>query len=420
MTDLGTQEALHGVDAPAEITPRAELEARAARMQALLRNAELDGVLATQNADVFYLSGVVQQAQLYLPVEGKPLLMVRKHLGRSREVTALGAESVVGVRSLREMPGLIESAGGRPSRIGFEWDTLPVSIFQAYAKALSPLEAELVDASMLFRQVRAVKSEYEVEQIRRASAVADAGLRAAAEKCREGMSEVELASIIEAAARVAGHSGTVRMRFFGQEMHMGHLLSGASGGVASFTNSPGGGHGPGPWAPYGAGPARLKRGEPIYIDYSGEWGGYISDQTRMLSIGSLSSFWLDAYSAMREVEEHVAREARPGITSGDLYNMALNKAADLGYASNFMGPSEEESPGQRVSFVGHSVGLELDEWPPLQQGSTAVLEEGMVLAVEPKVIFPGRGAIGIEDTYRLTPTGLDPLTFSPRDILVVS
>lgn len=404
---------------PVQITPLEELEQRAARLQALMREAGVEGVLATQNADVFYLSGVVQQAQLYLPVAGSPVLMVRKHLERARSVSALPDETVTGVRSLRELPGLIEKAGGRPRRVGLELDTLPVLTYQAYSKALAPLQAEIVDCSMLFRQVRATKSLYELEQIKRAAQVADAGIRAAREYARDGMPEIELAATIEAASRIAGHSGTIRMRFFGQEMHMGHLLAGDSGSVASFMNSPTGGHGPGPWAPYGAGSRPLRRGEPVLIDYSGEWGGYIADQTRMLSIGPLSQFWQEAYAAMLDVETYLAQEVRPGVTSGQFFSMAEERARRLGYGDNFMGPPEEESPGQRVPFVGHSVGLELDEWPPLQRGHEAVLSEGMVLAVEPKLIFKGRGAIGIEDTYLLTNEGLSFLTYSTRDIIVV-
>lgn len=405
---------------PVQMTPLDELRSRAQRLQALMREAGLQGAMATQNADVFYLSGVVQQAQVYVPVEGRPVLMVRKHHGRASMMSQLGEASVIAVRSLKELPGLIERAGGgnRPARIGFEFDTLPVATFNAYARALAGLGAELVDASMLFRQVRAIKSDYEIAQIKRAAEVADAGARAAAEHLREGITEVELAAAVEAALRIAGHSGAVRIRAYGQEMHMGHLLAGDAGALPSFMNSPTGGHGPGPWAPYGAGARPIRRGEPVLLDYSGEWGGYIADQTRMLSIGALSGFWLDAYAAMLDVEGRLAQEVRPGMTSGDFYDMALARATELGYGDNFMGPPEEESPGQRVSFVGHGVGLELDEWPPLQRGTDAVLQGGMVLAVEPKLIFSGRGAIGIEDTYRLTDDGLVPLTVSSHEIMV--
>jgi Xaa-Pro dipeptidase len=368
---------------------------------------------------VFYLSGVVQQAQVYLPAQGTPVLMVRKHHGRALALSTLPADSVVAVSSLRALPGIIESRGGKPRTIGFELDVLPVTIFQAYDRALAPLEAKLTDASAVLRRARAVKSTYELSQIHRAAAVADAALKAAAQHLRPGIREIDLAAWVEHAARVAGHSGAVRIRAYGQEMHMGHLLAGESGSVASFMNSPTGGNGPGPWAPYGAGVRTIAEGEPIFIDYTGEWGGYIADQTRMLSIGAVGTFWREAYEAMREVASYMEQQVRPGMTSGDLFEMALSKATELGYGDNFMGPPDDVSPGQKVQFVGHGVGLELDEWPPLQRGTDAVLEEGMVLALEPKVIFEGKGAAGIEDTYLLTSEGLAPLTFSSREIVEV-
>ena len=401
----------------AQVTPLEELQARAGRVQRLMRDAGLDGLMLTNNADVFYLSGAVQQAQLYMPVQGTPVLMVRKHPGRALASSALGEGGVVAVRSLRELPGLMTQAGSSaPRRVGFSLDTLPVATYQAYQKALAPLGAELVDGSMVARRARSLKSDFELEQIRRAAVVADAGVRAAAEYLREGVSEVEVASQVERAMRVAGHSGTLRMHAYGQEMHMGHLLAGESGAVPSFMNSPTGGSGQGPWAPYGAGVRRIKRGEPVFLDYCGEWGGYIADQTRMLSVGRLSSFWLEGYAAMLEVESYLEREVRPGMTSGQVFDMAVERATSLGYGDNFMGPPDEESPGQRVPFIGHGVGLELDEWPPLQRGTDAPLEAGMVLAIEPKLIYTGRGAVGIEDTYLLTDEGLVALTHSGREI----
>src|SRR5205814_155501 len=108
---------------------------------------------------------------------------------------------VVGVRSLRELPGIIEAAGSRPAIIGFELDTLPVATYQAYDKALQPLGAKLVDGSNIFRRARAIKTDYELSLIARAAQVADIGLRAAADNLREGISEVELAAIVEAATR---------------------------------------------------------------------------------------------------------------------------------------------------------------------------------------------------------------------------
>jgi Xaa-Pro dipeptidase len=405
---------------PSERVPLEELQARAARLQALMRDAGLDGLMATQNADIYYLAGALQQSQVYLPVEGEPIMMVRKHPGRAQADSALGRGwgAVVPVRSLRELPDLMEKAGGRkPAKLGFELDTLPVLTFQAYQKALAPLDAQITDACFLFKKARSIKSEYELKQIRHAATISEVIVEAAKRFIHEGITEIELSARIEAEARIAGHSGLQRIRVYGQEMHMGHVLAGQSGAVPSFMNSPQGGPGFGPWAPYGASRRPIGRGEPVLLDFAAEWSGYISDQTRTLSIGKLPPFWADAYAATREVQKHLESNVRPGMTSGQLYEMAVEKAGELGYADNFMGPTESASPGQRVAFVGHAVGLELDEWPPLQRGTDAVLEAGMTLAIEPKMIFEGKGAIGVEDTYLLTDDGLQALTFSTREII---
>ena len=411
---------MDAIYSPSERVPLQELQARTERLQVLMRDAGLDGLMATQNADIYYLAGALQQSQVYLPVEGEPIMMVRKHPGRAQADSSLGNGwgAVVTVRSLRELPDLIEKAGGRkPAMLGFELDTLPVLTFQAYQKALAPLGAQIVDACFLFKRVRSIKSEYELEQIKRAATISEVIVQAAKRFIHEGITEIELSARIEAEARIAGHSGLQRIRVYGQEMHMGHVLAGESGAVPSFMNSPQGGLGFGPWAPYGASRRPIRKGEPVLLDFAAEWAGYISDQTRTLSIGKLPPFWVDAYEATRAVQQHLERKVRPGITSGQLYDMAVEQAGQLGYADNFMGPTESASPGQRVPFVGHAVGLELDEWPPLQRGTDVVLEAGMTLAIEPKMIFKGKGAIGVEDTYLLTKDGLQPLTFSTREII---
>src|SRR5205807_2174205 len=131
--------------------------------QSAMREAGLDGLLATQNADVFYLSGVIQQSQVYVPAQGTSVLMVRKHHGRAMSVTQLGEDAVVAVRSLKELPSIMDAAGGgKPGKIGLELDTLPVTVFNSYSKALAPLGAELVDGSNVFRMVRSIKSDYEI------------------------------------------------------------------------------------------------------------------------------------------------------------------------------------------------------------------------------------------------------------------
>ena len=106
--------------------------------------------------------------------------------------------------------------------------------------------------------------------------------------------------------------------------------------------------------------------------------------------------------------------AKPSATGGELYDLAVGLAAELGYGEYFMGHGDE-----RIPFVGHGVGLELDEYPFLARGQDMPLEKGMVIALEPKLIYPGLGVVGIENTHLVTDDGLETLTVSEEDIIIV-
>jgi Xaa-Pro dipeptidase len=107
--------------------------------------------------------------------------------------------------------------------------------------------------------------------------------------------------------------------------------------------------------------------------------------------------------------------AVPGVVWGDIYDACLALAAEKGHADHFMGYK-----GAQVSFVGHGVGIEIDEYPFLARGfSDMALETGMVFAFEPKLVFPGIGAVGVENTFHLSDRGLEQLTFSNEDVVIL-
>ena len=114
------------------------------------------------------------------------------------------------------------------------------------------------------------------------------------------------------------------------------------------------------------------------------------------------------------MQQAVAGAARPGVTCRALYERALAAAAAEGLAAHFMG----QGPGQ-VRFIGHGVGLELDELPVLT-GSDLELEAGMVFALEPKFVLPGLGAVGVENTWLVEREGITALTRAPEHIVDVS
>ena len=392
-------------------TPKAELESRIQKLQAHLAASDLDGALILQNADLFYFSGTIQQSHLYIPVEGQPLLMTRKSLARAQQESAL--DKVVPLSSPRQLPALWQEHGyARPRRLGMELDVLPTSLFFAYQDILG--DTEIVDISHQIRLVRAVKSPYEVDILRRAAQLADVVTRSMTDFLREGITEVELAGQVEAVARRLGHQGIVRMRLWNNELFYGHLMAGADATVPSYLSSPTGGTGLSPAVAQGSSLRPIQRHEPVLMDYVFALDGYVVDQTRIFALGDLPDELVAGHKAMLEVQDALRVAAKPSATGGKLYELAVRLATELGYGEHFMGHGDE-----RITFVGHGVGLELDEYPFLAKGQNVPLEKGMIIALEPKLIYPRLGVVGIENTHLVTNDGLESLTISEEDIIIV-
>jgi Xaa-Pro aminopeptidase len=240
--------------------------------------------------------------------------------------------------------------------------------------------------------------------MREAARLSDEVAACVPEHLAAGMSEIELAGRIEAEARKRGHQGIVRMRLWGSEIFYGHLMAGPSAAVPSYMASPTGGASVGPAVAQSAGFRPIGRNEPVLVDYVFAFRGYLSDHARIFSIGSLPDELAAAHAATLDIQERVMAAARPGVAAGALYELAADHARQLGYFSNFMGVGSK-----RIRFVGHGIGLELDEYPFLAQGQPLELEEGMTVALEPKLIFPDVGVVGIENTHVVTPGGLSRL-----------
>ncbi len=394
------------------LTPRDELEERIQGLQARMAKAGLDGVLVLQNADLFYLAGTVQQGALYVPASGDPLYLVRKDLERARAESPL--TSIEPMRSPRDLPPAVAAAGlPTPSRLGMELDVVPVALFRRWEAAFPGVAIE--DASPLLRGQRSVKSAYELEILREAAVRMDRVFRRALEVIRPGLTDLELVAELEHAARLHGHQGIVHLRGFNSEIHFGHVLSGAASAIPGWADAPLGGPGLNPRVGQGAARTPIEPGRPVVVDMAFAYDGYIVDQTRTVAVGELPPDLVRAYETTLRVQERLMSAARPGATWGGVYDECLAVAVEAGYGERFMG-----APGSQVPFLAHGVGVELDEWPLIARGfHDRVLEEGMVLAAEPKVVFPGLGAVGIENTFVVGPRGLERITYSREDLVVI-
>ena len=393
-------------------TPKSELGRRINSLKNHLIEHNMDAALILQNIDLFYFAGTIQKANLYVPSEGDPILMVYKSVERARAESAI--KKIVHLASPKKIPEILKRNGIEPPhRLGLELDVLPTNMYFNYRRLFQ--DTEILDISPSIRLIRAVKSSYEIDIMRRAAELSDQIAGHVPNVLQEGMTELEVAGKLEAEARRLGHQGVIRMRLWGAEMFYGHLMAGPTGAVPSYLASPTGGVGVNPAIAQGPGFKTIQRHEPILVDYVFAFNGYLSDHTRIFSLGTLPQELVDAHSAMLEVQEMVKAFAKPGVASGAIYEKSVEKAGELGYADHFMGAAGKE----RIRFVGHGIGLEVDEYPFLAAGQDLPLEEGMIIALEPKLIFPGKGVVGIENTHVVTQDGLEQLGRFPEEICVI-
>lgn len=394
------------------ITPAKELKNRIEKLQKEMAVHSLGAILMLQNADLFYFTGAIQQGALYVPAEGQALYLVRKDFARARMES--GLKEVIPFSSPRDIPGVLADFGyALPDTIGMELDVVPVSVMNRFRKGLGG--CNISDATPMIRKVRAVKSDYELGILKDAALIVDKVCKRVPEILREGMTDLELTAELEFVARKEGHQGLVRMRGFNNELFYGHAFSGADSAVPTYSDTPLGGVGLNPSFPQGASYKSVRKNEPVTVDFSGVFDGYIVDQTRMFSIGELPEKLSKAYVDMVLILNHAKKIAKPGATWGGVYDECLQMACDMGYQDHFMG-----SKGAQVSFIGHGVGVELDEYPFIARGfNDHELEENMVFAFEPKVVYPGLGAVGVEDTFWVGPEGLKHLTFANHELIIL-
>ncbi|MDD9271714.1 M24 family metallopeptidase [Paenibacillus sp. GCM10023248] len=378
------------------------------------------GFLVTHHVDIYYYCGSMQTGYLFIPAEGEALYLVRRSLIRASEEAFADVQSLGSWKTLAERlrarsangSAANGSAADAPLRIATELDVLPVQLYSKLQTALPGAVWE--DGSLLVREQRMIKSPDEVTAIREAARIVDAALEAVIPLVREGMAEFELMALIEHQLRLRGHQGLMRMRAYNSELITGMVAAGASAAVPTYFDGPAGGTGLHPSSPQSSGRALIRRGEPILVDIGCMTDGYLIDQTRTLVIGDLDPELQKAYDAAEAVLRATEARLQPGAIAEHLYLLALDQVQEAGLSDHFMGYGADQ-----VKFLGHGIGLEIDELPVLAKGFKYPLAPGMVIAIEPKFTFPGRGVVGIEDTYLITDTGWEKLTVSRGGLIRV-
>lgn len=384
---------------------KTESEQRITRLQEGLKSKGIDGALFIYPIDVYYFSGTRQNSTLWIPANGKARLFARKSYARAKTESLI--EDTQPFPSSKEFPAQFAE---EVKKIGFTFDVAPVQQYNYYAKLLPG--REFVDISAINRDVRSVKSEWELEQMRKSGALLCDVFREVPGFLKAGMREVDLSAEFEYRLRKAGSEGYVRMRAFNQELFQGLAVSSATAGNPGFFDGAVTGQGLSSASPHGASTATIGANAPVLVDYTGILNGYIVDMTRFFVVGKLAPELEHAFATALAIQHYLVENLKPGVICEELFLKAAEMAEAAGLAQNFMG-----APGENARFVGHGVGLELDEFPVLAQGFKVALQAGQTIAIEPKFVLPGHGVIGIENTFAVSDQGGVKITDMPDDIV---
>jgi len=390
------------------LTPKEEIGARLSALRAKLAQTGLDAAVIVQNADLFYFTGSTQQGVLVVPAQGEPVYFVRRVFERAVVESSVGI--IERISGPKDIPGRLEKRGIFPRTVGFELDVMPVMIFNRFAAIFPGVRME--DISPVVREIRSVKGPSEIEAMRACGKKLSALLAEARERIRPGMSEMELQGILQGRAIAEGHTTVNRMRTWNQEVALGCILSGPDAAVPSYGDFPTAGRGLGPFFPAGQGCRAFRKNEPILVDLLWAQDGHLADMARTFAIGPLPEKMAKAHALAAKILRDIENAIRPGAVGGDLYEIGVEAASRSPFTANFMG-----APGYNVSFIGHGIGIEIDEFPFIARGSKTVLVPGMTFAMEPKFVFPGEGAVGLENSYLVTETGFEKLTAMEEEVI---
>ncbi len=383
--------------------PEEELKERVARLKERL---EADVAVLVHPPDIYYYAGSKQEGLLMIPKNGEPHYLVFKHAERASWECPF---NVVPVKSARKLPEAVSELGIRTKRVATELDVITLSAFNRLKKVFP--DAEFVDVSPTVRQQKAVKSPWEIGVLKRCAEIVKGAYERVKKELREGITEVELSALAICEARRLGHEFGETMRGGRMEGFAGHILSGHASVVPSYMNAPLNGIGLSPAMPGGPSRKGIERGETVLFDFFGTHMGYLVDMTRTLGLSPIPEKLKSAYSVVLEMHNYLKENMKAGTDALDIYNAVVKIAEDSGLADNFMG-----YPGNRVGFIGHGVGTEINDFPFLAKGLEMELKENMVVAVEPKFLFPDLGAVGLENTYLITKEGAVSLTDAPEEL----
>lgn len=383
--------------------PPQEASLRINSIQSLMKGQEIDAILISDNANKFYTSGRVYNGFTYIPQCGEAIHFIRRPV----DLVGNNIEYIHKPENIIEI--LISKGLNIPTSLGLELDLAPYSTVQRITKIFPT--SKISNASGIMRQVRSIKSEYEIELIKQSGIKHAKSYSQILNIYTPNMTDIEFQVEIERISRLNGCLGQFRISGDSMEIYMGNVICGENADSPSPYDFAMGGAGMHPSLPVGCNGTTIKSGMAIMVDVNGNYTGYTTDMSRVFSFGSLDELSIKAHECSRHICQELSAMGKPGIEAKVLYNKAIEIVTKNGLEHLFMGHR------QKAGFIGHGVGIEINESPVIAPRSRDILAIGNVIALEPKFVIPGVGAVGIENTYVVTPNGMECVTNAPEEII---
>lgn len=384
-----------------------EVALKLARLKNLMEQNNIDSMLLNDNADVYYLTGRVFSGYVYIHRQAAaPAYFVKRPVDLTGDnvIAIHKPENILDELAAHSLP--------RPGRLALEQDTLPYSTILRLSRAMGVDAADVANADAVMRQARAVKTPGEIQMIAASGSRHEHVYRMIPRLYRDNMTDIELQVEIERVSRLEGCLGQFRISGNDMELYMGNILAGDNADTPSPYDFAMGGAGADPSLPVGANGTILRTGMTIMVDVNGNYTGYMTDMTRTFVLGEISDEARRAHQLSIDICDELARMGHPGVKASELYEKAAKMAQDAGLEHYFMGHR------QHAGFVGHGVGIEINEMPVIAPRSRDILAAGNVIALEPKFVIPGVGAVGIENTYVVHDDGaMQCLTNAPTQLI---
>jgi Xaa-Pro aminopeptidase len=396
-----------------------ELQSRWDRCRKLLKVhvPAAESLIVFSRLNIYYFTGTFGNGVFCLPLQGEPVLLCRRGCDRASIESAMNR--IVPFSGYKEVEGALLDAGAPIGKtVAVEMNGLSWMLGNSFSKNLPG--SSFLSGDKVISMTRSRKTTWELERLRIAGAKHKTCMVDMLPKLlKKGMSELEIARAISDIFFSQGNHGILRFENYGEELYQGYVASGESGNYPTVFNGPNGLRGVHPAVPHmGSRHVLWEEGMPLTIDNGFSHEGYQTDKTQVYWLGERSTIPSQvqaAFDCCVEIQAQTSEQLKPGVRPSDLWKQSLEHAKKKGFEDGYMGLGRNKVP-----FLGHGIGLAIDEYPAIAKGFDLPLEEGCVLAIEPKIGLPRVGMVGVENTFEITAKGGKSLTGENYEIIRVA